>query len=51
MFSYSHIRKILRYLLPLNLKSRTELFRRALHAFLLEAGEARVAEIFAQGQR
>ena len=34
----------------LGLPSRTELIRRALHAFLLEAGEARVAELFVQGQ-
>ena len=31
----------------LGLKSRTDLFRRSLHAFLLEAGEVRVAELFA----
>jgi hypothetical protein len=31
----------------LGLKSRMELFRRSLHAFLLEAGEVRVAEMFA----
>ena len=31
----------------LGLKSRMELFRRSLHAFLLEAGEVRVAELFA----
>jgi metal-responsive CopG/Arc/MetJ family transcriptional regulator len=31
----------------LGLKSRMELFRRALHAYLLEAGEVRVAEMFA----
>ena len=31
----------------LGLKNRMELFRRALHAFLLEAGEVRVAEMFA----
>jgi len=29
------------------LKNRMELFRRSLHAFLLEAGEVRVAELFA----
>jgi len=31
----------------LGLRSRMELFRRSLHAFLLEAGEVRVAEMFA----
>ena len=31
----------------LGLKSRMELLRRSLHAFLLEAGEVRVAEMFA----
>ena len=31
----------------LGLGSRMELFRRSLHAFLLEAGEVRVAELFA----
>lgn len=31
----------------LGLKSRMELFRRSLHAYLLEAGEVRVAEMFA----
>ncbi len=31
----------------LGLKSRMDLFRRSLHAFLLEAGEVRVAEMFA----
>ena len=31
----------------LGLPSRMELFRRSLHAFLLEAGEVRVAELFA----
>ncbi|MFH1474939.1 MAG: hypothetical protein ABIG85_03680 [Chloroflexota bacterium] len=31
----------------LGLSSRMELFRRSLHAFLLEAGEVRVAEMFA----
>ena len=31
----------------LGLKSRMELMRRSLHAFLLEAGEVRVAELFA----
>jgi len=31
----------------LGLKSRMELFRRSLHAYLLEAGEVRVAELFA----
>jgi len=31
----------------LGLKSRIELFRRALHAFLLEAGEVPVAQLFA----
>ena len=31
----------------LGLKSRMELFRRSLHAFLLEAGEVRLAELFA----
>ena len=31
----------------LGLPSRMDLFRRSLHAFLLEAGEARVAELFA----
>jgi hypothetical protein len=31
----------------LGFKSRMELFRRSLHAFLLEAGEVRVAEMFA----
>jgi hypothetical protein len=31
----------------LGLKSRMDLFRRALHSFLLEAGEVRVAELFA----
>ena len=31
----------------LGLPSRMELFRRSLHAFLLEAGEVRVAEMFA----
>lgn len=30
----------------LGLKSRMDLFRRALHAYLLEAGEVRVAELF-----
>ena len=31
----------------LGLGSRMDLFRRSLHAFLLEAGEVRVAELFA----
>ena len=31
----------------LGLKSRMDLFRRSLHAYLLEAGEVRVAEMFA----
>ena len=31
----------------LGLPSRMALFRNALHAFLLEAGEVRVAELFA----
>jgi hypothetical protein len=31
----------------LGLRSRMELFRRSLHAFLLEAGEVRVAGLFA----
>ncbi|MFO8071437.1 MAG: hypothetical protein R6V85_06140 [Polyangia bacterium] len=31
----------------LGLKSRMDLFRRSLHAFLLEAGEVRVVELFA----
>ena len=31
----------------LGMKSRMDLFRRSLHAFLLEAGEVRVAEMFA----
>jgi hypothetical protein len=31
----------------LGLRNRMELFRRSLHAFLLEAGEVRVAELFA----
>ena len=31
----------------LGLSSRMDLFRRSLHAFLLEAGEVRVAEMFA----
>lgn len=34
----------------LRLKSRMDLFRRALHAFLLEAGEVRVAELFAPSE-
>ncbi len=33
----------------LGMKSRMDLFRRSLHAFLLEAGEVRVAEMFAPG--
>ena len=33
----------------LGLGSRMDLFRRSLHAFLLEAGEVRVAELFAPG--
>ena len=31
----------------LGLKNRMDLFRRSLHAYLLEAGEVRVAEMFA----
>ena len=34
----------------LRLKSRMDLFRRALHAFLLEADEVRVAELFAPAE-
>jgi len=31
----------------LGLKSRMDLFRRSLHAYLLDVGEVRVAELFA----